>query len=156
VQPIHHGESGCHRTPPVRTGLETEDVVHRSDPAANLRENGATAEIAFLHTRRVELNAFASADFVAWIERKLEQHGVAKIVPDQDALMLAYRRSLASRYIASRLRSAIREAQRHAAEAPLPDDLAALVAAGLRGDRAQSWDEVVQRLAMQRVGPDEE
>ena len=31
------------------SGLETEDVVHRSDPAANLRENGATAEeIAFL------------------------------------------------------------------------------------------------------------
>ena len=33
------------------SGLETEDVVHRSDPAPNLRENGATAEeIAFLRT----------------------------------------------------------------------------------------------------------
>jgi len=136
--------------------LETEDVVHSSDPAANLRENGATAEeIAFLRTRRVELNAFASADFVAWIERKLAQHGVAKIVPDEDALTLAYRRSVASRYVASRLRSTIHEAQGHAAEAPVPDDLAARVATALRGDRAQSWDEVVQRLAMQRVGPDE-
>ena len=139
------------------SGLEAEDVVHRSDPAPNLRENGATAEeIAFLRTRRVELNAFASADFVAWIERKLEQHGVAKIVPHQDALTLAYRRSIASRYVASRLRSTIHEAQRHAAEAPVPDDLAALVAAGLRDNRAQSWDEVVHQLAMQRVGPDEE
>jgi hypothetical protein len=136
--------------------LETEDVVHRSDPAPNLRENGATPEeIAFLRTRRVELNAFASADFVAWIERKLEQHGVAKIVPHQDALTLAYRRSVASRYVASRLQSAIHEAQRHAAEAPVPDDLAALVVAGLRGDPAQSWDDVIQRLAMRRVGPDE-
>jgi hypothetical protein len=136
--------------------LETEDVVHRSDPAANLRENGATAEeIAFLCTRRVELNAFASADFVAWIERKLEQHGVAKVVPDQDTLMLAYRRGVASRYVASRLQSTIHEAQRHAAEAPVPDDLAALVAAGLRGDRTRSWDGVIQRLAMQRGGPDE-
>jgi hypothetical protein len=35
----------------------------------------------------------------------------------------------------------------------VPDDLADLVAAGLRSDRAQSWDEVVQRLAMQRVDP---
>jgi hypothetical protein len=128
----------------------------RSDPAPNLRENGASAaEIAFLRTRRVELNAFASADFVAWIERKLDQHGVVKIVPDEDALTMAYRRSVASRYVASRLRSTIHEAQRHAAEAPVPDDLAALVAAGLGGDRAQSWDEVVQRLAMQRAGPDE-
>ena len=105
--------------------------------------------------RRVELNAFASADFVAWIERKLEQHGVAKIVPDEDALTLAYRRSVASRYVASRLQSAIHEAQRYAADASVPDDLATLVAAGLRGDRAQSWDDVIQRLAMQRVGPDQ-
>jgi hypothetical protein len=136
--------------------LETEDVVHRSDPAANLRENGATAEeIAFLRTRRVELNAFASADFITWIEGKLEQHGVAKIVPHQETLMLAYRRSVAARRIASRLQSAITEAQRHAAETPVPDDLTALVAAGLRRDRARSWDDVVQQLAMQRVGPDE-
>ena len=138
------------------SALETEDVVHRSDPAQNLRENGATAEeIAFLRTRRAELNAFASADFVAWIERKLEQHGVAKIVPDQDALALAYRRSVASRYLALRLQSTIHEAQRHAAEAPVPVDLATLVAAGLRDSRAQSWDEVVHQLTMRRVGPDE-
>ena len=137
--------------------LETEDVVHRSDPGPNLRENGATAEeIAFLRTRRVELNAFASADFIAWIERKLEQHGVAKIVPDEDALALAYRRTVASRSIASRLRSTIHDAQQHAGDAAVPDDLATLVAAGLRGDRIQSWDEVIQRLAMQRGGPDEE
>jgi hypothetical protein len=136
--------------------LETEDVVHRSDPARNLRENGATAEeIAFLRTRRVELNAFASADFVAWIERKLEQHGVTKVVPHQDALMLAYRRSVASRYVASRLRSAIDEARRHAAESAVPDDLTTLVATGLRGDPALSWDDVIQRLAMRRIGPDE-
>jgi hypothetical protein len=138
------------------SGLAAEDVAHRSDPAPNLRENGATEEeIEFLRTQRVELNAFASADFVAWIERKLEQHGVAKIVHHQDALTLAYRRSVASRYIASRLRSTIQEAQRHAAEARVPDDLAALVAAGLRDNRAQSWDEVVQQLVMQRVGPDQ-
>jgi hypothetical protein len=99
------------------------------------------------------LNAFASADFVAWIERKLEQHGVAKIVPDESALTLAYRRSLASRYVASRLQSAIHEAQRQAAEALVPDDLAELVAAGLRSDPTQSGDDVIQRLdAARRSG----
>jgi hypothetical protein len=136
--------------------LQGEDVIHTSDPAPNLRENGATEEeIAFLRTRRVELNAFASGDFIAWIERKLEQQGVAKIVPDQDAMALAYRRSVASRYIASRLRSTIDEAQRHAAEAHVPDDLATLVTAGLRNDRAQSWDDVVHQLTIQRTGPNQ-
>jgi len=129
--------------------------VHRSDPAPNLRENGATAEeIAFLRSRRVELNAFASADFVAWTERKLEQHGVAKILPDESALSMAWRRSVAARYVASRLQGAVQGARRHAAEAPVPDDLATLVAAGLRDDPTQSWDEVVQRLAAPRVGPE--
>jgi hypothetical protein len=80
---------------------------------------------------------------------------VAKVVPDEDALTLAYRRSVAARYVASRLQSTIGEAQRHAAAALVPDDLATLVAAGLRDDRTQSWDDVVQRLAMQRAGPDE-
>jgi hypothetical protein len=127
-----------------------------TDPARNLRENGASAEeIAFLRTRRVELNAFASADFVAWIERKLGQHGVVKVVPDESALTLAWRRSVAARHVAARLQSAIQEAQRHAAEAPVPDDLATLVAARLGSDPSQSWDELVQRLAAQPASPDE-
>jgi hypothetical protein len=80
---------------------------------------------------------------------------VAKVVPDESTLTLAYRRSIASRYVASRLQSAIHKAHRHAAEAPVPDGLATLVATGLRSDRTQSWDDVIQRLTMQRVGPDE-
>jgi hypothetical protein len=136
-------------------GLEAEGVVHRSDPAPNLRENGATAkEIAFLRARRVELNAFASADFIAWIERKLEQHGVVKIMPDESALTMAWRRSVASRHITSQLQSAIQEAQRHAAEVSVPDDLATLVAAGLQADPMQSWDDVIQQLAARHAGAD--
>ena len=129
--------------------LETEDVVHRSDPVTNLRENGATAEeITFLRRRRVELNAFASADFVAWIERKLEQHGVAKIVPDREALTIAYRRGLAWDYVAPRLREAMEAAQQHADGATVRDDLGALVAERMRKDGALSWDEVIRQLAL--------
>ena len=66
---------------------------------ANLRENGASeAEIAFMFrdfdrmrsTRRVELNAMTSPQFVAFLERKLRENGVAKIVPDQDLLAEVY------------------------------------------------------------------
>ena len=76
-------------------GLETENVHFEDARAArlNLRENGATLEeIDFLIHRRVELNAFASDQLIEWIERKLEQHGVSKVVPDNDTLADAYRR----------------------------------------------------------------
>jgi hypothetical protein len=66
----------------------------------NLRTNGASeAEIAFMFrdfdalrsTRRVELNAMTSPQFIAFIERKLRENNVAKIVPDRELLAEAYR-----------------------------------------------------------------
>ena len=65
----------------------------------NLRLNGASEEdIAFMFadfdrlrsTRRVELNAMTSPQFIAFIERKLRENGIAKIVPDQDILVETY------------------------------------------------------------------
>jgi hypothetical protein len=85
-------------------GLECEyqhhPKAHRHALIANLQENGATdAEIDFmLHdfdrlrsTRRVELNAMTSPQFIALVERKLNDHSVKKIVPDEDELADAYR-----------------------------------------------------------------
>jgi hypothetical protein len=79
--------------------LESEYQHHpkgnKATLMANLRENGASdEEINFMFrdfdrlrsTRRVELNAMSSPQFVAFIERKLREVGVAKIVPDQDLL----------------------------------------------------------------------
>ena len=84
-------------------GLESEYQHHpkasKSALIANLRENGASEEeIAFMFrdfdslrsTRRVELNAMTSPQFVEYVERKLRENGVAKIVPDQDLLAEAY------------------------------------------------------------------
>ncbi len=80
-------------------GLEFEHQHHpkgkKATMIANLRENGATEEeIAFLFadfdrlrsTRRVELNAMTSPQFIAFVERKLKEHSIAKIVPDQELL----------------------------------------------------------------------
>ena len=41
-------------------------------------------------TRRVELNAMTSPQFVAFVERKLRENNVTKIVPDQDLLAEVY------------------------------------------------------------------
>ena len=76
------------------TPLDDEPVALKSDKDAvayRLRINGATeAEIEFLLEgpegvgRRVELNAMTSDQFIAFVERKLEEHGVAKVVPNTD------------------------------------------------------------------------
>ena len=60
-------------------GLEREPAAATKTSAAILRdqlaENGATdAEIAILLSERVELNAMASDDLIAMIERKLKKH----------------------------------------------------------------------------------
>jgi hypothetical protein len=84
-------------------GLEAEYQHHpkgrRDILEENLRTNGAgEEEIAFMFrdfdrprsTRRVELNAMTSPQFVAFVERKLIEHGVAKIVPDEKLLAEVY------------------------------------------------------------------
>jgi hypothetical protein len=84
-------------------GLESEyqhhSKGHRRVLENNLRTNGASEEeIAFMFrdfdrlrsTRRVELNAMTSPQFVEFIERKLRENGVAKIIPDQDLLADVY------------------------------------------------------------------
>ena len=84
-------------------GLESEHQYHRKGSKdamiANLYENGATQEeIDFMFrdfdrlrsTRRVELNAMTSPQFIAFIERKLREHGIEKIVPDDELLAEVY------------------------------------------------------------------
>jgi hypothetical protein len=84
-------------------GLAFEhQFVPKGDPVAmmaNLRENGATeAEIDFMFAdynttrslRRVELNAMTSQQFVEYLERKLRENKVTKVIPDQYVLAKAY------------------------------------------------------------------
>jgi hypothetical protein len=58
-----------------------------------LKLNGATPEeIDFLlEGQRVELNAMTSDQFVAFVERKLTEAGIAKVVPPKDQLEEVYR-----------------------------------------------------------------
>ena len=94
---------GLNLTDVEEMGLEAEYQHHpkasRSALEENLRINGASeAEIAFMFrdfdslrsTRRVELNAMTSPQFVTFVERKLRENGVTKIVPDKDLLADVY------------------------------------------------------------------
>ncbi len=118
--------------------------------------NGATEdEIDFLLDQRVELNAFASDDFVEWIEGKLEEHGVAKVIPDEDCLADAYRRALEQAFVQQKIDEVIDEAEKLGEDAEIPKSLRAKVEERLDKDSARTWDEVVRDLAMQNIDGDD-
>jgi hypothetical protein len=137
-------------------GLERERVEYKGakkSPAINLRTCGATdEECAFLVRResgqwvgdRVELNAMRSDQLIAWLEGKLAEVGVQKVVPDADTLARAYR--LARRK--SKLQAAIDDALTtidKEPDAPVPDDLAEQIRAKITG-KALAWDEAIWSL----------
>ena len=123
----------------------------------HLRECGATEEeCAFLVTgpqrdsrngkwhvswvgERIELNAMDSQQFLDWLEAKLQAAGVAKVVPDDDALAVAYRHLQRIALLEQALEAARAQP---VAETPVPADLAAQIR-GRITDTAAAWDDAL-------------
>ncbi len=137
-------------------GLEPEYQHHpkgkKSALIGNLRTNGASeAEINFMFrdfdrlrsTRRVELNAMTSPQFVAFVERKLKENGVAKIVPDQKLLAEVYSGIERGR----RLEEAIEELDEiDMDEFKPPENLEKRVKAELKKRPHMRWDASVEAI----------
>lgn len=136
----------------IDLGLRMGDLkglpVERYRPRGNryaiertLRENGATAqEIAMLLNQRVELNAFASDELVAWIEKKLKAHGVKKVIPDDGWLKRVYRHAVAVERVGEDLDDLLEAADK---KVRVPRDLEARVQRYLKKNPTQSWHEAV-------------
>ncbi|MFH0942661.1 MAG: hypothetical protein V1810_00625 [Candidatus Beckwithbacteria bacterium] len=88
------------------SGLQSEVVEYKQsiDPRIYLQGCGATKEECdFLVRRqqgmkawigqRVELNAMTSDQLIVWLEQKLSEHGMGKVIPDKTILDKAYRRA---------------------------------------------------------------
>jgi hypothetical protein len=130
-------------------GLESEPVSYPSGAADNLRRNGATPdEIEFLvgGGQRVELNAFTSDDFIAWIEKKLQMHGVAKLIPDASTLEACYRRVVFISTINDSIDAAEDDARAASEAVPIPESLVGDVRALLEENPTLSWDAAVAQL----------
>jgi hypothetical protein len=143
-------------------GLDSEPVSLSQDKGAlarRLRINGATqAEIDFLLAggeklgQRVELNAMTSDQFVAFVERKLIGHGVAKVVPDEELLGETYTAFRRGALATSALRAEL--ARLNAAPVDVPVDLASRVKAYLVDNPAATWDSAVNAIIDEGVsGP---
>ena len=140
---------------PIDLGLRLEDIagLGRESAAATktnsdiLREqlanNGATdAEIDILLNDRVELNALTSDQLIAMIERKLKDHGIRKVIPDDDLLRKAYLAFHAS----NELRDVYEEAESNfkATKIAVPANLKKRVRAILAKHDDLRWDDAIQ------------
>jgi hypothetical protein len=126
-----------------------DEEKSRETRRANLLLNGATPEEAeFLLTRRIELNAFTSDQLVDFIERKLKQHKVRKIIPSKEKLAEAYRLFAldpVAQQIVARELAKLADARL----LPVPRDVAARVREYLQQHPSKRWDEAVQEIAKQ-------
>lgn len=157
---LHHGTKRywCSSAEVIDLGLRLEDVKKydlESEPVVGsrisgekLEEYGATeAEIDFLESARVELNALTSGDLIKWIEAKLDEQGVEKVVPDAETLEDAFRRAQQIRHVEDAIAEAVEQARENSANAEPPDDLEEQVRERLCDDPKLSWDEVISRIA---------
>jgi hypothetical protein len=138
--------------------LMSESVTYNHDPRPNLRLRGATEEeIDFLcevdttgdepvyRGRRVELNALVGQRFIDWLEGKIAEAGVEKVVPPKKTLAMAWQHAQRREEINRAVRAAY--AQVRVADGEVPDDLVTMVTEALEADPTLAWDEVVVALA---------
>jgi hypothetical protein len=129
-------------------GLQSEPVPpSRNDwrrVSQTLQQHGATpAEIAFLRARRVELNAMTSRQFIDFLEGKFEEHGVKKVVPDDEVIRRHARRVVEQRLAEEAIKKIRGQIAQEAVEVKLPEDLRDKVEAELEGHPELPWDAAV-------------
>jgi hypothetical protein len=125
------------------------DWDKRSD---TLEEHGADQEeIHSLRHLRVELNAMPSDVFIKFIELKLTEHGIQKVMPDADALA-DHARHVIKRALASEALEKIRdEVEADAAAISLPPDLHWQVTEALKRRPDLPWDLAVAEIAIETM-----
>lgn len=112
---------------------------------------GKRTDDKFWIGRRVELNAMTARQFVEWLESKLSEHGLGKVVPDAPTLKVAWRRARRiARVNAAIARAMEQEADEdHDGEKP-PPDLGRKVRQLLDREPRLPWDLALMRIAGDR------
>lgn len=132
-------------------GLDPEPQRHKNPQKTfwNLRDNGATREEAqFISDgQRVELNMLTGPQFIQYVEEKLDEYGVEKVVPERDTLEVAWRRAIRVGRINAFIRGDEQVIDPNASIPSAPDDLGDRIREGFEEDDTQSWDEVLWDLA---------
>lgn len=78
----------------INLGLEPEEAVEMGlqiESFESERRRPVADYVSYywanwLQTNRAELNAMTTPEFIEWLERKMEEHGVGKVIPNEDVL----------------------------------------------------------------------
>jgi hypothetical protein len=136
--------------------VEFEQIKH---PGQKLLDYGGVTrdEIDFLvevrvdykqwRGRRVELNAMTSAQFISWLEGKLDEHGVTKVIPDKKTLKDAWCRAR----VLAKVMAAVVKIKTEPDTERMPADLAKRLRKLLDDEPALSWDQALVRIAGRRA-----
>lgn len=147
----------------IDLGLRLEDVKKWNLKSEYVKFNGGFGEDSitteeereFLRgNRRVELNAFTSDDFIEWIESKLQEYGIKKVIPSERDLSHAYERAFQIAFINQKVGEMEGEAIDAAREAGVPDDLLARIAERIESDQSLSWDKALAEIAKNNLCDD--
>ena len=140
-------------------GLDAEPTSNNGDDdkvAERLRINGATdEEVDFLlNEERVELNAMSSDVFIEFVERKLNENGVAKVIPTAEKLAEAFTTFKRGRLAYEALKAEVERLNKEPVD--VPADLEQRVKAHLAEKPAETWDFAVKAILGDEGGDDEE
>ncbi len=139
---------GLRLTDVEEMSLTSESVDLRNDPTHELKKCKATKEeIEFLADgQRVELNAMDSAQFIHWLEGKLEEHGVEKLVPDRATLESAYKLAILTRQANAAIARVQQEWDENGHDnIQVPSDLEEQIRSRISGTEL-SWDEAIKDI----------
>jgi hypothetical protein len=108
------------------------------------------AAINFLRDQRVELNAMTSRQLVDFVEAKLKQRGIGKVIPDRETLARTYEMFAASDRLSEAFDEMKKKLEYETEGTRVPDDLKAKVEAELRQHPHMPWHRAVRLI----VAPD--
>ena len=105
------------------------------------------AAIDFLRNQRVELNAMTSRQLIDFVEGKLKQHGIGKVIPDDETLAKTYEMFAASDRLSEAFEE-LKEKLEDESEAPIkvPKNLEAKVESMFRKYPDISWHRAIRLL----------
>ena len=96
-----------------------------------------------------------SDEFIAFIERKFAEHGVAKVVPDSDVIERHARNVIEGRLIENVVATFSPKIKEQAAAVALPENLRQQIEAELKETPTLSWDEAAANLVADLADGDE-